>query len=43
MDIAVSKNNVPIRLTTERWQHISISHSEIADFYYEILEIVENP
>lgn len=43
MDIAISKNKVPIRLTTERWQHISIGHPEIASFYYEILETVENP
>jgi len=43
MDIAISKNKVPIRLTTERWQHISIGHPEIANFYYEILETVENP
>ncbi|HCY42574.1 MAG TPA: hypothetical protein DHV48_14660 [Prolixibacteraceae bacterium] len=43
MDIAISKNNVPIRLTSERWQHISIGHPEVADFYYEILETIENP
>lgn len=43
MDIAISKNKVPIRLTTERWQHISIGHPEIAHFYYEILETIENP
>ena len=30
-------------MTTERWQHISIGHPEIADFYYEILEAIENP
>lgn len=43
MDIAISKNNVPIRLTNERWLHISIGHPEIAGYYYEILETVENP
>ena len=43
MDIAVSKNNVPIRLTPERWQHITTGHPEIADFYFEILETIENP
>lgn len=43
MDIAVSKNGVPIRLTSERWQHITIGHPEIADYYYEILEVIENP
>lgn len=43
MDIAVSKNNVPIRLTNERWQHISTGHPEVADFYFEILDTIENP
>jgi len=43
MDIAISKNNIPIRLTAERWHHISIGHPEIADFYFEILETIENP
>jgi hypothetical protein len=43
MDIAISKNKVPIRLTDERWQHISIGHPEMADYYYEILETIENP
>lgn len=43
MDVAFSKNNIPIRLTSERWQHITIGHPEIADFYYEILETIENP
>ena len=42
-DIATSKNNVPIRLTDERWHHISTGHPEIADYYYEILETIENP
>ena len=43
MDTAISINNVFIRLTKERWQHISIGHPEIADYYYEILETIENP
>lgn len=43
MDIAISKNTVPIRLTNERWQHISIGHPEMADFYFDILETIENP
>jgi hypothetical protein len=43
MDIAVSKNSIPIRLTPERWRHITTGHPEIADFYYEILETIENP
>lgn len=43
MDIAVSKNGIPIRLTSERWQHITTGHPEIADYYYDILEAIENP
>ncbi|MDP2335645.1 MAG: hypothetical protein Q8N05_04175 [Bacteroidota bacterium] len=43
MDIGISKNNVPIRLTPERWQHITTGLPEVADFYYEILETIENP
>jgi hypothetical protein len=43
MDIAISKNSIPIRLTDERWMHISIGHPEIADYYYEILEAIESP
>jgi hypothetical protein len=33
MDIAISKNNVPIRLSAESWQHISTGHPEIGDYY----------
>lgn len=43
MDVAISKNLVPVRLTDERWYHISTGHPEIADYYYEILETIENP
>jgi len=43
MDIAISKNGVPIRLTNERWHHITMGHPEIADYYFEILDTIENP
>jgi hypothetical protein len=43
LDIAYSKNGVPIRLTQERWLHITTGHPEVADFYHEILETVEIP
>jgi hypothetical protein len=43
MEIAISINKIPIRLTKERWQHISLGHPEIAGFYYEILESIEKP
>ena len=42
-DIAISKSNVPIRLTDERWYHITTGHPEMADYYYEILDTIENP
>lgn len=43
MDIAISKNNSPIRLTAERWLHITEEHSEMAGYYFEVLETVEEP
>lgn len=43
MVVAISKNKVPIRLTNERWFHITIGHPETADLYYEIINTVENP
>lgn len=43
MDVAISKNKVPIRLTQERWHHISTGHPQISGYYYEILETIENP
>lgn len=43
MDIAISKNGVAIRLTAERWHHIIESHSEMAGYYFEVLETIENP
>ncbi|MHC1610492.1 MAG: hypothetical protein ACXQTW_02655 [Candidatus Methanospirareceae archaeon] len=29
-----SKNGVPIRLTDERWLHITEEHSEMAGYYF---------
>lgn len=43
MDIVRSKNGVPIRLAEERWFHITEEHSEMAGFYFEVLETVEEP
>ena len=43
MDIAISLNKIPIRLTDERWYHISTGHPEVSDYYYEILEAIESP
>jgi hypothetical protein len=43
MDVIRSKNNVPIRLTKERWLHITEEHSEMAGYYFDVLEAVEEP
>ena len=43
MDIAFSRNSVPVRLTNERWYHITIGHPEMAPYYDEILETIEKP
>ena len=43
MDIAYSQNNVPIRLTTERWFHVVENHDDLAGYYDEILRTIENP
>ncbi len=43
MDIAISVEGVPIRLTTERWFHIVENHDDVAGHYDNVLETVENP
>lgn len=43
MEIIQSKNSVPIRLTEERWFHITEEHSEMAGYYFEILEAIQEP
>ncbi|MEI6508170.1 MAG: hypothetical protein WCO54_06765 [Bacteroidota bacterium] len=43
MNIAISKNKIPIRFTDERWKHITLGHPEMADYYYEIIETIELP
>jgi hypothetical protein len=43
MEISISRNNIPIRLTDERWLHISTGHPEVAPFYDLILETIEVP
>ncbi len=43
MDIVYSKNKVPIRLTEERWVHITEEHNEIAGYYFEVLEVISGP
>jgi len=43
MSFAKSIDGFTIRLTYERWQHISTGHPEVADLYYEILQTVSEP
>ena len=38
-----SKNDVPIRLPRERWFHITEEHSEMAGYYFEVLETIKDP
>ncbi len=41
--IAVSKNGVPVRLTEERWFHITEHHDDLAGYAPAILEVIEEP
>lgn len=43
MDVVKSKNDVSIRLTEERWFHVTEEHSEMAGYYFGVLETVEEP
>ncbi len=43
MNVVRSKSGVPIRLTEERWLHITEEHSEMAGYYFEVLETVQEP
>lgn len=41
---ALSKNGVFIRLTSERWQHILLTHLEInLDDFSKIMKVITNP
>jgi hypothetical protein len=43
MDTVFSINNIPIRLTAERWLHIVENHDDMAGYYEDVLETLENP
>ena len=43
MDIAYSINDIPIRLTRERWFHITENHDDLAGYYDAVLNVVEDP
>ncbi len=41
--VATSKNGLPIRLTDERWSHITEEHCELAGLRLEVLEAIVEP
>lgn len=43
MEVARSRNGVPIRLSHERWYHIVENHDDLAGSFHEVLEAVEKP
>lgn len=43
MERVKSKNNINTRLPDERWRHITEEHSELAGYYYDVLETVVSP
>jgi len=43
METARSKNGVLIRLTQQRWLHITEEHSEMAGYYFDVLETIQEP
>lgn len=42
-DLVLSVKRVPIRLTDERWVHITEEHCELAGMRLEVLETIANP
>jgi hypothetical protein len=43
METVISKNNISIRLTDERWLHIITGHPEMSNYRNEILETITEP
>ncbi len=43
METAYSVKNVPVRLTYERWYHIIENHDDLASYFHDVLDTVENP
>jgi hypothetical protein len=42
-DNPLSKSNIPIRLTDERWEHIAEQHPEVSNSRKLVLDTIENP
>lgn len=43
MIIIKSKNNIPLRLTKERWNHIILRHPELDGQKEQVLETITDP
>jgi len=43
IETVISKHGVPIRLTDERWAHITEEHGELAGLRQEVLAAVDDP
>jgi hypothetical protein len=43
VEVVKSINKIPIRLTDERWAHITEEHCELAGLREDVLETVANP
>ena len=43
MNVVLSKNGVPIRLTDERWVHIMTEHREVFDLRQAVLAAIVEP
>ena len=43
VDLVLSKRGIPIRLTDERWSHITEEHCELAGLRSEVLETIGRP
>ena len=42
-DLVLSVRGIPIRLTDERWAHITEEHAELAGLRLEVVETVASP
>jgi hypothetical protein len=43
LDTVYSLNNVPVRLTEERWEHIASAHPYMTRYYADMLDAVDDP
>lgn len=43
MILVMAYNGIPVRLTTERWEHITSQHPEMATMRDAVLETVSTP